>query len=82
MTERKEMVCSNKNLREENYLSYLYFKFYFMAGHVGSLRKTTSFVLGCEDRRRGVNELQVCIHGRDESEWTAGWCKGQEMRSE
>ncbi len=39
MAKREEMVRSDDNLREENYLSYLYFKFYFVAGHVDSLSK-------------------------------------------
>jgi hypothetical protein len=31
MAKREEMVRSNENLREENYLSYLYLKFYVVA---------------------------------------------------
>jgi hypothetical protein len=39
MSKRKYGFCSNENHREENYLSYLYFKFYFVAGYVDSLSK-------------------------------------------
>jgi hypothetical protein len=64
-----KMVCSNENLREENYLSYLYFKFYFVAGHVDSLSKY------------GVHlERQQALETRNE--WTAGKCRGQKTRSE
>jgi hypothetical protein len=40
MAKREEMVRSNEILPgEENYLPYLYLKFYFVAGHVDSLSK-------------------------------------------
>ncbi len=47
----KKWFAVMRTIREENYLSYLYLKFYIVAGHVGSLRKATSFGLGGEDRR-------------------------------